>query len=84
LRFWVAKVLHLLKLLLPRQSPLRLPRQNRHLQPNLRLLLRLLSNQRLHQRLYQLPNQHPLLPLRRTQPQRLLMWRQQPVICCHR
>ena len=86
LRFWVAKVLHLLKLLLLRQSPLplRLPRQNphRHLQPNLRLL----SNKRLPR----LPNLRlnllPLLRLRRPQlkPQRLLLWRQQPVICCHR
>jgi len=95
LQFSVAKVLHLLKLLLPRQNPLLLrlhPHQNqsRHLQSTPRLhqrqRLRLLSNQRPHR----LPNQRPLLrqrqrpPQPKRQPQRRLLWRQQQVICCHR
>ena len=88
LRFWVAKVLHLLKLLLPLQNPrpLRLPRQNLHLQSTQRQRLRLLSNQRPHR----LPNQRLLLrqrqrpPQPKRQPQRRLLWRQQQVICCHR
>jgi len=93
LQFSVAKVLHLLKLLLPRQNPLLLrlhPHQNqsRHLQSTPRLhqrqRLRLLSNQRPHRLL--LLRQRPLPLLRQRPPQRQpqLLWRQQQVICCHR